>query len=353
VASYVTELVELRNLRFDPSNMRLPRDAGLEDQTEILVYMAQTYELEEIGWSMAEHGYFEEEPLLTVALADDTRLVVEGNRRLATLKLLTDPEARKLPGISAVWEELAAFAADHKLDPVPTHRYPDSASLLGYLGFRHVSGLMEWSPDAKARFIYSLIAVHRLNFRKAGTTIGSRSDAIRRNFIAWATIVQTASAGREVRAAERRFGVYYRSLQNPSTRRFLTLANGRDPWIEGTESDTQPLAPDEGPERVEELTGFLFGPHRVLQDSRQIDDLGKVRGDEGALAVLREERRIDIALEEIPASRDAFYASLRRAYRSAAVANAEAFKFAGDEALMAEAQQLHEITARIVATLGA
>ncbi len=351
MTTYEAEGVELDRLMFDPTNLRLPRDAQIESQDDLLTFIARSYELEEIAWSMAEHGYFEEEPLLTVAAEGDTRLVIEGNRRLATLRLLTDENARRLTESAALWDELAEFAADQDLDPVPTHRYPDRAALLSYLGFRHVSGLMEWSADAKARFIYSLITDHNLDFRKAATTIGSRSDAIRRNFIAWASIEQASAEGRNVQAAERRFGVFYRSLQNPGTRRFLTIQNGRDPWVDGTEADTEPLQPGTGPDRLVELSDFLFGPDRVLRDSRQIDDLAKVLDDTGALAVLREERRLEVALEELPASRDSFYAALRRAYRSAAAANAEAFHFAGDEELMSEAQRLSEISTRLVETL--
>jgi hypothetical protein len=52
-----------------------------------LRFFEQEYDLEELGWSMAEKGYFNEEPLLTITdPADESRrIVIEGNRRLATL----------------------------------------------------------------------------------------------------------------------------------------------------------------------------------------------------------------------------------------------------------------------------
>src|SRR5260370_40818470 len=102
---------------------------------------------------MAEHGSFREERLLTIASPTDSdrQVVVEGNRRLATLKLLTEVEARQAVG-KPFWDEMAELAAEQSLTDVPARKSPNRESLLDYLGFRHVSGLLQWTPDAKARF---------------------------------------------------------------------------------------------------------------------------------------------------------------------------------------------------------
>jgi hypothetical protein len=209
---------------------------------------------------------------------------------------------------------------------------------------------MQWSADAKARFIYRLIRDHGYSFHKAARAIGSRSDAIRRNYVAWAVLEQSRNARTDVEAAIRSFGVFYRSLQNPGVRRFIHLSNGSDPWLQAEETLEEPL-PAEGPSLVEEFVGFVWGPNRVIRDSRELDELGRVLVEPGALAVLRLERKLDVALEEMPANRDDLYARLRVAYRSARMAYSEAHDFVGDAALIAEAERLQEMAQRLVDTL--
>jgi len=90
----------VERLLLDSTNPRLPESLGERDQLTLLRFFEQEYDLEELGWSMAEKGYFNEEPLLTVTDPTDEsrRIVIEGNRRLATLRLLIDTEARTAIG---------------------------------------------------------------------------------------------------------------------------------------------------------------------------------------------------------------------------------------------------------------
>ena len=57
----------------------------------MLAYIEANYDLEELGWSMAERGYFAEEPLLVIdahAVADARRMVIE--KKISTM-LSQDP----------------------------------------------------------------------------------------------------------------------------------------------------------------------------------------------------------------------------------------------------------------------
>jgi hypothetical protein len=311
--------------------------------------MERYYDLEELGWSMVEHGYFDEEPLLVVQpeSTSDKRIVVEGNRRLATLKLLSDSQARLYVG-KPVWDTIADAAAEkgRDLTRVPVREYHTRQELIEYLGFRHVSGLMQWEAEAKARFVYQLISDYGHDFGEVARTIGSRSDAIRRQFIAWGALEQARRAGVDVSQAIRRFGVLYRALQNPNTRKFLGL-NG---WIDGTREMREPLDPG-GTERFGELLGFIFGPDRVIKESRRLDDLGKALSEPVALGVLRQERDVDTALRELPEDRSALLATMRTAYRGLTGVNGQAFQFVGDKDLITEADRLRTIVALIIQTL--
>jgi len=343
-----TERWPVAELDFDPDNFRLPPEMQGAPQEDLFVYFIKNYDPEELAWSMAENGYWEEEPLLTIDQATNPgrRSVIEGNRRLTALKLLTDPEARQRTGRVEFWNELAGLAADQDLESVPTRNYLDRSGLLEYLGFRHVSGLMSWSADAKARFIYSLIDEHGYDFDRAAKVIGSRRDTIRRNFIAWAAIEQSQQADIDVEPAAQHFGVYYRALQNPRVRTFLHLEG----WIDGSEESRRPLL-DDGPDRLGEFLGYVFGPSRVIKESRELDRLALALEDDSSLSILRTEHDLDGALRSRPVDRAGVLGELRLAYRHAASAHAEAFHFAGDENLIVDAKRLEEIAKRIIASL--
>jgi hypothetical protein len=339
------EYWNVNKLDLDPLNPRLPIEMHGATQDELFVYFIDYYGLEELAWSMAENGYWSEEPLLTIASSSDPtrRIVVEGNRRLSAIKLLTDPHARSLSRNVLFWQELSELTLDdHDLLTIPTRKYENRESLLDYLGFRHVSGLLPWKADAKARYIHSLITEHGYTFERAARVIGSRKDTICRNFLAWASIEQARSAGVVTESAELRFGVYYRALQNPRTRTFLQFEG----WEDGTETQTHPLG-GEGVSRLEEFLGYVFGSRKVIKDSRQLDVLASVLNDSLALQILRTERNLELSIRARPVDREGLDAELRLAYRHAASAHAESFRFAGDADLIRSVDQLIEIATRI------
>src|SRR5436190_24252332 len=79
----------LNVLDLDPENPRLDRRTVEGGQAGIAKVIAERYRAVEVATSIAEHGYFASEPLIAIK-ADSRYTVLEGNRRLAALKGLTD-----------------------------------------------------------------------------------------------------------------------------------------------------------------------------------------------------------------------------------------------------------------------
>src|SRR4051794_2451457 len=83
------EVKAVEELLLDEENPRLAkRGAGQIDLLKALYFQES---LEELALSFQRNGYFQEEPLVTIRGTNGATIVVEGNRRLATLKLLLDP----------------------------------------------------------------------------------------------------------------------------------------------------------------------------------------------------------------------------------------------------------------------
>ena len=83
-----TEEVEIKQLLFDPHNPRLPELLG-KTQPEIFRFLVDEIGVEDVLQSIAASGVIEGDPMIArPAEIPDRYYVIEGNRRLAALKLL-------------------------------------------------------------------------------------------------------------------------------------------------------------------------------------------------------------------------------------------------------------------------
>ena len=94
-ASRTSPAHSCNDLGLDDENPRLPESLRGKLQSEILGFLKREGVLEEIAQSYLDNGFFQHEPLLVVqGNGREFYTVVEGNRRLAALKILHEaPEA--------------------------------------------------------------------------------------------------------------------------------------------------------------------------------------------------------------------------------------------------------------------
>jgi hypothetical protein len=181
--------LELGRLLLDEENPRLLESVDRK-QSSMIDYIADSTSIEELMQAIGENGYFLGEPLIAVPHDDGHHfIIVEGNRRLTALKLLQDPANCSNPGQKM--RDIAA-AAKYKPTVVPVVVQPTRADVLPYLGFRHIVGVKQWEPLAKARYIEQLFdgtdktLTPRERYERVARAIGSRRDHIKRNLDALA-----------------------------------------------------------------------------------------------------------------------------------------------------------------------
>ena len=217
------EYVRLDRLLLDPENPRLP--SGLEDRSQdaMLKYIERTYEPILIGRSIALHGYFVSEPLIVIPHGDDQKLtVVEGNRRLVALRLLTDAKARELIGRRRrEWERLAE-QADIPARGIPVIKVESHDEVAPIIGYRHIAGIEEWDPYPKAVFISRFIDQEGMSFAEVAELVGESESEVRaayRNY----SIVQQAREKFDIDTteAEGKFGVFTRAMESAPIRNYL------------------------------------------------------------------------------------------------------------------------------------
>ena len=110
------ELIPIDQLHLDARNPRIQQGGEALDEERVLEVLWREYSVDEVAMSIAQNGFFPHEPLF--ATEEDGKLVVvEGNRRLAAVRLLREPDLRKR--LQAT--NLPAISEDHaaKLDHLP------------------------------------------------------------------------------------------------------------------------------------------------------------------------------------------------------------------------------------------
>lgn len=176
-------LVDLDKLLLDPENPRLPTNIK-RTQQEMLNYLAKYTSIEDLMNAIAENDYFPGEPL--IAFKNDGKYyVVEGNRRLTALKLINNPHEVENPSTRSI--EISNNAR-HTPSKIPVVEVSSRDAAIPYLGYRHITGVKQWEPLAKARYIKSVFSslTHDHNnindrLKEVANIIGSRRDHIRRN----------------------------------------------------------------------------------------------------------------------------------------------------------------------------
>lgn len=295
-SGYVQQIA-VGKLRLDSENPRLPEEAQGKrlSQNQLLGMMVKYFSLKDLGRSFADYGYFPQEPMVVLDGGDGTYTVVEGNRRLAALTLLTDDAARKKFGDDE-WDTLASQCKKRDLGTVPCFVSESRSGLTSLLGFRHVSGILPWESIEKARFVHQLIDRDRLDFAEAARAIGSKSNAVQRLYLAYRIVVQARDKlDINPEGAVKLFGVFQRSLSTAGVREFIGLTKQRT---------VLPLCrwpvPKAKADRLKELFSYMFGDEHtpaVMTDSRLLDKLGAILRSRPALENLRANRNLDMAYE--------------------------------------------------------
>jgi ParB-like nuclease domain len=148
-----SQSIKVSLLDFDQKNPRFPKEVAEGSVELLLERFVRDERLLEIIDSIADQGYFPGEPLLVVPTKGGRYIVVEGNRRLAALKLLTGeleaPEGR-------ISIEKAVDEAKVRPESVPCLVFKRENQILRYLGFRHITGIKSWSALQKARYVQRL-----------------------------------------------------------------------------------------------------------------------------------------------------------------------------------------------------
>jgi hypothetical protein len=278
------------DLLLDPKNPRLGRhniEANLS-QEDILEVM-KNWTLEELAVSFIESGFWPQEALIVVEERigkAKRRVVVEGNRRLAALRLLW--AARKgSPPSSPKWKEIASQgneAAFNRLKQIPYLVASKRTDVSAYIGFRHVTGIKQWAPAEKAEYIALLIENEGMSYEQVMRKIGSKTPTVRQNYISYRLLLQMEGSDKvSIGRVEEKFSVLFLSLRSEGTQKYLSIDIEADP------KKAKAPVPKSKLNQLANFALWLFGDEKnepIVKDSRQVDRFGEILESDAAVEYL-------------------------------------------------------------------
>ena len=291
-------LIPIRDLRLDPSNPRLPAELQGQAQDQLAIDLALGFDAFTVAESIASHGYFASEPL--IALADEDQpgiyLVVEGNRRLTALLGLTNKQIRSQFMDADRWEQLAVASNIGDDEMIPVVVAPDRPSVTPIIGFRHISGILQWQPYAQARYIAKLVDDDGMTFTKVAEMIGLERTRVGNLYRDQAIANQAKALGIETGNVERSFSLLTVAMQTTKLRSHIDAPLGSK-TVPG-----EPPIPEEKVKELKEILTWVFGDGAtkpVISDSREISKLGNVVATEVGLKSLRDGESLEHSLQKV------------------------------------------------------
>lgn len=331
----------MAKLNLDPLNPRITQAVGSTPE-KLLAWMVRDEAIDELALSFAEHGYFSEEPLVVVK--DEAKpgnfVVVEGNRRLAALKLLLEPGLRAKLQVTG-WPTLSD-EVKKSLEEVPTVEYGSRDEVVPYLGFRHITGVKTWDPFAKARYVAQLIDTGR-NIADIEQGIGDSASTVKKLYQSLLVYNQAIAEGVSAKDLAGSFSLLEVALAQQPIKKYLGLPR------ELPQRKTERLIDDEHIPQLKKLISWVFGDSsrgeiRVIRDSRQITQkLAPVLADKESLDYLELHRDLDGAYERSGGEREFMLKQVVAATRAAQRALGEAPAYKGDKQVQGEVDKLKKV----------
>lgn len=183
MAEQKVQMIPTTKLYFDPDNPRFYRIKNTHDVNAIIEKMLDVENLPDLMRSIGQSGYFASEPLVVIKGEAGNYIVMEGNRRLAAVKLLNGeilpPEKRK-NSISEIKSGIAVTPPKK----LPCLVFSSQKEILQGLGYRHITGIQDWDSLSKAKYLIELrdalysTLPRAEQLRSMANSIGSRPATI-------------------------------------------------------------------------------------------------------------------------------------------------------------------------------
>lgn len=285
-------------LRLDPSNPRLEDGSADTDpptEKQLILALKDVGALPELIASITANGYKPIEPMVIHGPDGGPYIVLEGNRRLACIKLLKSPALAEECGITIKQPVDAKVLTS--IESVPVWRVAKPEDAKAFIGFKHINGPHKWESFAKARFVtdwWKSQREHGLTIGEIADKLGDDNNTIRNMIAGMLVLEQAERMGFSIqdRANKGRFAFshLYTALTRSEYTNFLGLDKG---W---SQSPAESPVPADKEVELREVLTWIYGsksknlPSQIKSQNPDLADLGEALNHPLAVQRLRSGR---------------------------------------------------------------
>ena len=260
---------------FDYKNPRLTDEYGPLPTTDddMVGFLYERTDVDELIQSISQNGYLPFDDMVIIKIGSRYR-VLEGNRRLAALRILSNESLRQKLKITI--PELPS-EVKATIEQIPVKLVHDETKALAYIGFKHVNGPQKWDALAKAKFAVQWLQKGK-GIAEIAKSLGDSHNTVQRLIFGYRVLEQAKRNGfriDQITAPGGRFSFshLYSALTLAGFQQYLGLQTRQK-----LSDSTDPISNENLP-RLSRVTTWLFGNRSEGKDpiiKRQNPDLNRL-----------------------------------------------------------------------------
>ncbi|WP_321414271.1 AAA family ATPase [uncultured Desulfobacter sp.] len=298
--------LSLKNLYLDPNNYRLIhepeyvevgdeniKDKSVQRRTYRLLTGDKYQHIQDLVESFKSNGYLPVDQIQIRPIDDGAYVVVEGNRRIATLKYLQQEYDSKDIDLGAL--DSSIFSA------VPVVRYTDSNEMhhLTLMALKHISGNKKWGEWNQAKLLEKMHTEYKISEDNICKRIGISKVELRRSLRALSFLQQYIDSDYGDQFSEGKFPIFREVARNAAIKEWIGWDDSTYKAMKTSNMELffslisrEPLE-DEGDDGAVEYGNGYHEPALIKRDDIRL--FGKILDDPKAMTQLQQTRDINAA----------------------------------------------------------
>lgn len=307
--------IPINNLVLDNENPRLSEFGISQDSNEsdVIKILWQEMAVNELMYSIVSNGFWDYEPLIVMA-KNSGYVAIEGNRRLAAVKLMHNLHEENIP--SHIKSKITP-ALLKQTEELPCIVVKNKEESWKYVGFKHVNGPAKWGSYAKAKYIAEIHNDFRIPIEQIAYQIGDTNKTAQKLYQGLMVLEQANNEKiykyEDIQANRIYFSHLYTGLQREGIRQYLSIKEAED-------EDPNPV-PKEKHKELGEVLEWLYGSKRnetnpvIKSQNPDLKYLDEVLQSKEATAALKDGETLSYSYELSRSSDTLFEENLLAAKR--------------------------------------
>jgi hypothetical protein len=309
--------LDLLTLDLDNPRLQTGSDLPASSENEVIESLTEIAALDELVTSICTNTYLNLEPLIIIGKNDSGPFkVLEGNRRLAAIKLINNPVQAEELGIKL--PKTISKKVYESFSKVLVNRVAKPEDAREFIGFKHINGPQRWDAYAKAKYVTNWYKSNQgsITIDEIAAKMGDNNNTLRSYIYAILILDQAKDSGvwslNDRPTSKGRFGFshLYTAISREEFQDFLGLTSG---W-----SNKPPLKPIAKPnlENLGEVLGYLYGSisddrtSLIKSQNPDLKDIGLAIVNPDARLILKNRGSLDDARDALKNPTDAFHDAL-------------------------------------------